>query len=262
MRWVMKCYSTTSHQTATPRHQQKTFDVRYSSHAALRLGLPYTHQNLAMPKPRSAKPSKAHSTASTPTKAVTLPDWPQFKPPLPVVELTPELHPATSKIATIASFFPKSLCRDYVTFLKTLPLQTTPGKPKRGEAVRVNDRFQVDDAVFANRLWESTGLKEALTENEDVRNLWYVVVTQNENEKKTCKFVSCAHRPRLTCRHAESIFIHRGGEPVGLNPNIRVYRYSKGQYFDCHCRCVSKCPAAYSQRLLLTRALQMTTPTT
>ncbi|PNY26247.1 Uncharacterized protein TCAP_03812 [Tolypocladium capitatum] len=26
----------------------------------------------------------------------------------------------------------------------------------------------------------------------------------------------------------------RGGEPVGLNPNIRVYRYSKGQYFDCH----------------------------
>ncbi|KFG85564.1 hypothetical protein MANI_028648 [Metarhizium anisopliae] len=150
-----------------------------------------------MPKPRSAKPSKAHSTASTPTKAVTLPDWPQFKPPLPVVELTPELHPATSKIATIASFFPKSLCRDYVTFLKTLPLQTTPGKPKRGEAVRVNDRFQVDDAVFANRLWESTGLKEALTENEDVRNLW-------------------------------------GGQPVGLNPNIRVYRYSKGQYFDCH----------------------------
>ncbi|KAH0596818.1 hypothetical protein MHUMG1_05126 [Metarhizium humberi] len=130
-----------------------------------------------MPKPRSAKPSKAHSTASTPTKAVTLPDWPQFKPPLPVVELTPELHPATSKIATIASFFPKSLCRDYVTFLKTLPLQTTPGKPKRGEAVRVNDRFQVDDVVFANRLWESTGLKEALTENEDVRNLWASIST-------------------------------------------------------------------------------------
>lgn len=27
----------------------------------------------------------------------------------------------------------------------------------------------------------------------------------------------------------------RGGEPVGLSPNIRVYRYTKGQYFDCHC---------------------------
>lgn len=22
---------------------------------------------------------------------------------------------------------------------------------------------------------------------------------------------------------------------MGLNPSIRIYRYSKGQYFDCHC---------------------------
>ena len=27
----------------------------------------------------------------------------------------------------------------------------------------------------------------------------------------------------------------RSGEPVGLNPNIRIYRYSKHQYFDAHC---------------------------
>lgn len=32
--------------------------------------------------------------------------------------------------------------------------------------------------------------------------------------------------------------VFRGGEPVGLSPNIRVYRYSKGQYFDCHCESV------------------------
>ena len=25
----------------------------------------------------------------------------------------------------------------------------------------------------------------------------------------------------------------RGGEVVGLNPSIRIYRYSKGQFFDC-----------------------------
>ncbi|TKA68625.1 hypothetical protein B0A49_10878, partial [Cryomyces minteri] len=25
-----------------------------------------------------------------------------------------------------------------------------------------------------------------------------------------------------------------GGEVVGLNPNIRVYRYRKGQFFDQH----------------------------
>ncbi|KAG6005723.1 hypothetical protein E4U21_007739 [Claviceps maximensis] len=127
------------------------------------------------------------------------PNWPQFKPPLPVVDLIPILHPSTPKIATIPLFFPKSLCRDYVTFLRTLPLQTTPGRPKRGEAVRVNDRFQIDDASFAARLWDRTGLKEALLAGGegDVKALW-------------------------------------GGVPVGLSPNIRVYRYSKGQYFDCH----------------------------
>jgi len=27
-----------------------------------------------------------------------------------------------------------------------------------------------------------------------------------------------------------------GGEVLGLNPNIRIYRYSKGQFFDQHCR--------------------------
>ncbi|KAK2591637.1 hypothetical protein QQS21_010679 [Conoideocrella luteorostrata] len=150
-----------------------------------------------MPKNKAPKPSKAGVAPSPPAKPAAPPDWPQFKPPLPVVDLVPELHPATPKIATIPFFFPKNLCRDYVTFLKTLPLQTTPGKPKRGEAVRVNDRFQIDDAAFATRLWETTGLREALLDGEDVKNLW-------------------------------------GGEPVGLNPNIRVYRYSKGQYFDCH----------------------------
>lgn len=30
--------------------------------------------------------------------------------------------------------------------------------------------------------------------------------------------------------------VDRGGEVVGLSPNIRIYRYSKGQYFDCHCK--------------------------
>jgi hypothetical protein len=30
--------------------------------------------------------------------------------------------------------------------------------------------------------------------------------------------------------------MHRGGEVVGLNPLIRVYRYTKGQFFDCHCK--------------------------
>ncbi|KAH7304904.1 hypothetical protein B0I35DRAFT_144772 [Stachybotrys elegans] len=145
-----------------------------------------------MPKKApSSAPAKASPPANQP------PAWPPFKPALPVVDLYPALHPSTPKIALVPSFFPRSLCRDYVAFLKTLSLQTTLGRPKRGEAVRVNDRFQVDDAAFARRLWEDTGLKEALLNSDECKDLW-------------------------------------GGEPIGLNPNIRIYRYSPGQYFDCH----------------------------
>ncbi|PFH57969.1 hypothetical protein XA68_14330 [Ophiocordyceps unilateralis] len=147
-----------------------------------------------MPK---AKASSNRLVATSQHAEQKTPAWPRFKPPLPVTDLAPQLHPATSMIALIPYFFPRSLCRDFVAFLKTLPLQTTPGRPKRGEAARVNDRFQVDDALFARRLWEQTGLKEALTEVEGVKDMW-------------------------------------DGEPVGLNANIRVYRYTKGQYFDCH----------------------------
>lgn len=100
------------------------------------------------------------------------PSWPAFRPSLPVLPLAPVTHPDTSKIVLLSNFFPRSLCRDYVAFLKTLPLQTTPGKPKRGEAVRVNDRYQVDDPAFAERLWNTTGLKEAIMEEEGLRELW------------------------------------------------------------------------------------------
>jgi len=123
-----------------------------------------------MPKPKNkaSKPGKAESLAIT---SQAPPSWPAFKPPLPVVDLSPEPHPLTSKVILIPSFFPRNLCRDYVDFLKTLPLQTTPGRPKRGEAVRVNDRFQIDSQDFAMRLWEKTGLKEALLEG-DIDDKW------------------------------------------------------------------------------------------
>ena len=71
---------------------------------------------------------------------------------------------------------------------------TTPGKPKKGDAVRVNDRFQIDDPGFANRLWLQTGLKElVLGEDEEdgeeggmtaeeKRAMWYVAVLKIDNE--------------------------------------------------------------------------------
>lgn len=123
-----------------------------------------------MPKAKSSKPLAAASQAAPPAA----PSWPVFKPPLPVVQLLPELHPATPNIVLISSFFPRSLCRDYVAFLKTLSLQTTPSRPKKGDAVRVNDRFQVNDPEFARRLWDTTGLKELVLEDESIKELWQV----------------------------------------------------------------------------------------
>ncbi|KAK4130128.1 hypothetical protein BT67DRAFT_445975 [Trichocladium antarcticum] len=132
----------------------------------------------------------------TPRPATVAPSWPAFKPPLPVIDLTVESL-VQDKVVVLRSFFPRSLCRDYVSFLRDLPLTTTPGKPKRGDAVRVNDRFQIDDARFADRLWSETGLKEVLLNGRELAHLW-------------------------------------GGQIVGLNPNIRVYRYRPGQFFDAH----------------------------
>lgn len=98
------------------------------------------------------------------------PAWPVFKPPLPLLHLEPEAM-LDSRVVLLRNFWPKSLCRDYVSFLGTLSLTTTPGRPKRGDAVRVNDRFQVQDQVFANRLWLETGLRNVLMA-PDCNGLW------------------------------------------------------------------------------------------
>lgn len=109
------------------------------------------------------------SSASAAASAIT-PAWPPFRPPLPVTDLAAETV-VSDKVVVYRSFFPRPLARDYVAFLGGLPLTTTPGKPKRGMALRVNDRFQIDDANFANRLWTETGLREAVAA-PDLAHLW------------------------------------------------------------------------------------------
>ncbi|KAI0867500.1 hypothetical protein GGS24DRAFT_515398 [Hypoxylon argillaceum] len=138
-----------------------------------------------------------HQTNTIAQTAVTT-AWPPFRPALPVTELTFDapIHAFRDQIVLLRNFWPRSLCRDYLAFLADLPLTTTPGRPKRGEATRVNDRFQIQDAQFAQRLWLQTGLRDVVLD-EAVKHLW-------------------------------------GGEVVGLNPNVRVYRYSQNQFFDCH----------------------------
>lgn len=72
--------------------------------------------------------------------------------------------------------------------------------------MRVNDRFQIDDARFAETLWSSTGLRD-LVEGSLDSDATQVMLRQTW-----------------------------GGRPLGLNPNIRIYRYSKGQFFAQHCK--------------------------
>ncbi len=136
-----------------------------------------------------------------------------------------------AKVVVIRHFWPKSLCRDYVAFLRTLPLVPTPGRPRRGEAVRVNDRLQVDDPLFAARLWQQTGLRDAL--DQSAAELWSV------SSPSPCRL---ADRNMTADKQST-----RGGQPLGLSPNIRVYRYSKGQFFACHWTSSPSLPFCYSQ---------------
>ncbi|KAF2732864.1 hypothetical protein EJ04DRAFT_607056 [Polyplosphaeria fusca] len=134
------------------------------------------------------------------------PQWPLFSPLVPEADLS--LHESLpGQIVTISNFWTATLCKHYVSFLQSLPLTTTPGKPKRGDAVRVNDRFQVDDPAFAERLWKDTALKNLVLGINDDGTLG-----ANDAERRALW----------------------GGNVVGLNPNIRIYRYKKGQFFDQH----------------------------
>ena len=111
-----------------------------------------------------APPKKSKSAPKK--EEVIAPDWPPLKPLLPSTDLSlTTLIP--SQIMLIRNFFTSKLCTNYVSFLKNLPLTTTPGKPKKGDALRFNDRFQVLDEAFANRLWLETGLKELVCGQEE-----------------------------------------------------------------------------------------------
>lgn len=158
--------------------------------------------------PPNKKTKGEASSKSTPAQKQPLPkpNWPAFQPLIPASDLTLQ-EALPSQIVTIPNFWTATLCKSYVSFLSSLPLTTTPGKPKKGDAVRVNDRFQIDDPAFAERLWSGTSLKNlvlGLAEHDGLE-------------------MDGAQRKELW-----------GGEVVGLNPNIRIYRYSKGQFFDQH----------------------------
>ncbi|KAJ6019136.1 hypothetical protein N7522_001203 [Penicillium canescens] len=155
------------------------------------------------PKPQS-RPKQSQS-----------PNWPPLRPLLPAADLSLELL-LPDQIYLIRNFLPGSLCKTYASFLASLPLTTTPGKPKKDEALRVNDRFQIDDARFAEMLWSQTSLKELVTERFDE--------AEYESEDGDSSPTQVAERARRLW----------GGDPLGLNANIRIYRYTAGQFFGQH----------------------------
>ncbi|KAL9588120.1 MAG: hypothetical protein Q9203_003064 [Teloschistes exilis] len=93
------------------------------------------------------------------------PNWPLLKPLIPSSDLALETL-LEDQIILIRNFFTSSVCKNYVSFLSTLPLVTTPGKPKKGDALRVNDRLQVDDPGFADQLWDIAGLRGLVTRED------------------------------------------------------------------------------------------------
>ena len=158
-----------------------------------------------------SKRNKSHpppATSSSSAGPHSPPQWPPLSPLLPAADLAViTLHP--DQVLTIPHLWTSTLCRTYVNFLATLPLTTTPGKPRRGDAVRVNDRFQVEDTGFAERLWSCTALQEL------------------------CSRPVIEGRGELDAAATRELW---GGEVLGLNSNIRIYRYTRGQFFDQHCK--------------------------
>lgn len=137
------------------------------------------------------------------------PNWPALQPLVPSSDLFLETL-LKGQIIVIRNFLTSTLCKNYVSFLSSLPLVTTPGQPRKHEALRMNDRYQVDDPGFAETLWNNTSLKELITGlSSDI---------EREYERPS----------------TESLKTLWGGEVLGLNPRLRIYRYGKGQFFNQH----------------------------
>lgn len=142
---------------------------------------------------------KTARKAAAPPESKPEPPAPLSWPPLPA--LPPYHHFELStllpgQIVTLPLFSAQT-CKAYINSLSRLQLDTTPAIPKKGEAARFNDRFEVWDETFAEKLWAESGLSS------------------------------------LDWDGVEGVTDE--GQLVGLSPRIRVYRYSKGQFFDKHC---------------------------
>ena len=102
--------------------------------------------------------ANSKSQALQTQSAASAPQWPLLKPLVPASDLCLE-NILEDQVIVIRNLFTSTLCKSYVSFLSTLPLITTPSRPKDGDAVRVNDRIEFNDPGFAENLWKNTALE-------------------------------------------------------------------------------------------------------
>ena len=158
---------------------------------------------------KSSGPTARTADAVGVASVSCLPNWPLLQPLIPSEDLWMDAL-LQDQIILIRKLFTPTLCKTFVSFLSSLPLITTPAKPKEGHAVRISDRLEVHDAHFAQHLWSSTGLAHVIT-----------------------GLVGAEERTPPGLDELTTVW---GGELCGLNPRIRVYRYRKGHRFGPHCR--------------------------
>lgn len=151
---------------------------------------------------RTRVPTTPNSGTGSSTASAAFPgiNWPSlerapYAPPL-------ELIRRYQGVVEVPHLFSSQQCKAWLSFFASAatPVRLTPSPAaKRGEATRTNDRFSVQDAVFAERLFHESGLAEALVDEQEegIGEFWV-----------------------------------RGRKAIGLNSNIRIYRYEPGAFFD------------------------------
>ncbi|KAI9007942.1 hypothetical protein CLU79DRAFT_723384 [Phycomyces nitens] len=125
------------------------------------------------------------------------PGPPKFPALIPKKDLrVTEVEPR--QIYLIHDFFTAKECNSLIQHFEThLPLQQVSTTPRPGEAFRSNDRQSFQDATLAQKIWQM-GLDKVCQMTAGIKDLAL---------------------PR---------------EPLGLNSNLRIYRYRPGQMFQAH----------------------------
>ena len=151
--------------------------------------------------PKNKKALAPTKRKTNPNENLPLPNWPPLTPLVPAIDLSLETL-LKDQIILIRSLFTSTLCKNYVSFLSSLPLSTTSIHHKKNEALRVNDRFMIDDPVFAEMLWSQTALRDLVAGSVE----------------------GALDEDRPGAQDLENVF---GGKVLGLNPRIRIYRYGR-----------------------------------